>query len=160
MTTEIERKFLIRSLPAPASLGKGDHLRQGYLVEEGDVTVRVRMTDAAAMLTVKAGDGLARTEVEVSVSREQAEALWPHTDGRRIDKRRHRVELPESSGLVAEVDVYAGALTGLYTVEVEFDTVAAAEAFSPPAWFGVELTGDSRWSNAALARNGRPTSNL
>jgi CYTH domain-containing protein len=156
MTVEVERKFLVRDLPDAAVLGPGEPLRQGYLAEEGDVSVRVRITAAAATLTVKAGGGLARTEVEFAISREQADALWPHTAGRRIDKRRHRVPLDGTGPLVAEVDLYAGPLDGLATVEVEFPDRETAESFVPPDWFGEELTGDHRWSNAALARAGRP----
>ncbi len=156
MTVEVERKVLVRDLPDAAVLGPGEPLRQGDLAEEGDVSVRVRITAAAATLTVKAGGGLARTEVEFAISREQADALWPHTAGRRIDKRRHRVPLDGTGPLVAEVDLYAGPLDGLATVEVEFPDRETAESFVPPDWFGEELTGDHRWSNAALARAGRP----
>jgi adenylate cyclase len=153
---EIERKFLVRALPTADVLGAGELLRQGYLAEEGDAAVRIRITDRAATLTVKAGHGLSRTEVELPISREQADALWPHTKGRRIEKTRHRVDLGDGS-LTAEVDVYAGDLAGLNTVEVEFDDSARATAFVPPDWFGVDVTDEAGWTNAALARNGRPT---
>jgi adenylate cyclase len=56
----------------------------------------------------------------------------------------------------SEVDVYAGPLAGLCVTEVEFNSEADAGAFVPPAWFGLELTGKPGWSNAALARRGRP----
>ena len=60
------------------------------------------------------------------------------------------------AGGVAEVDRYGGELDGLWTVEVEFDSEQAADAFTPPAWFGTELTGTPGWSNGDLARHGRP----
>lgn len=154
MTTEIERKFLLAELPDAASLGAGEAMRQGYLVDGGDVSVRVRITDRAASLTVKAGGGLSRTEIEFDLSREQADALWPHTEGRRIVKTRYRV--PLDAGLTAEVDDYADALSGLLTVEVEFATEFDAGAFTPPPWFGRDVTGEPGWSNSALARHGRP----
>ncbi len=128
-------------------------MRQGYLAEDGDVAVRVRITESVAILTIKAGVGLTRTEVEVEISDEQAEALWVHTAGRRIDKVRHRISV---TGSVAELDVYEGALAGLLTVEAEFSSVGLANAFVPPTWFGREVTGDGRWTNASLARAGRP----
>ena len=53
-------------------------------------------------------------------------------------------------------DRYEGALEGLVTVEVEFPTEEEAARFEPPGWFGRELTGEPGWSNAALARHGRP----
>jgi len=155
VTTEIERKFILSTDPPPGHT-PGVHLRQGYLAEQDGVEVRIRIAGADATLTVKAGTGVSRTEVEVAVSVEQAEALWPYTVGRRIDKTRSRVVLDDPLGVVAEVDVYAGALTGLCVVEVEFNSESDAAAFDPPAWFGRELTGQPGWSNASLARNGRP----
>ena len=153
MGTEIERKFLVDQLPSADELGGGVAMRQGYLAGEGDVEVRLRITTADAVLAMKAGRGMSRTEVEHRIPADEAEALWPHTAGRSLDKVRHRVAL---GPLVAEVDVYAGPLDGLLTVEVEFDSEADAIAFDPPEWFGRELTGDGGWTNAALARRGRP----
>lgn len=147
---------MLPEVPSSGQLGAGVHVRQGYLAEQGSVEVRVRITSTSATLTVKAGAGVTRTEVELGISLEQAEALWPHTLGRRIDKTRYRVALDDTGGHVAEVDVYAGALAGLCVVEVEFGSEADAAAFVSPGWFGRELTGERGWSNAALARHGRP----
>jgi CYTH domain-containing protein len=153
MGVEIERKFMVEVPPGADVLGAGIALRQGYLAGEGDVETRVRIGPDWARLTVKAGRGLARTEVEVPVLLAEAEALWPHTVGRRLEKVRHRVDVP---GGVAEVDRYGGELTGLWSVEVEFDSEEAADAFVPPPWFGREVTEEDGWSNGALARRGRP----
>lgn len=158
---EIERKFILPDVPSNERLGPGTHIRQGYIAEDGLVEVRVRITDVAANLTVKAGAGLSRTEVDSLISAENAEALWPHTVGRRIDKTRHRVNLDDTADTgaahhVAEVDIYSGTLAGLHVAEVEFTSETDAAAFNPPDWFGPEVTGDPQWSNAALARRGRP----
>ena len=150
---EIERKFLVDALRVPADLTTGVPIRQGYLAQEGDVEARVRITPEVATLTVKAGKGLSRTEVEAVIAPTDAEALWVHTDGRRIDKRRTRVTLGAN---VADVDLYAGDLTGLCTAEVEFADEDSAAAFVPPGWFGTDVTNQSAWSNASLARYGRP----
>ena len=152
MPQEIERKFLVDAMPE--TLGAGVRLRQGYLAVDGDVEVRIRVDDKGARLTVKAGAGLSRTEVELPLPDEAAEDLWSHTEGRRVEKVRHRQTL--EGGFVAEVDVYEGDLDGLLTVEVEFPGEAEAAAFQPPQWFGSELTGQAGWSNAALAAHGRP----
>jgi adenylate cyclase len=155
VATEIERKFVVVDVPAASVLGAGVHIRQGYLAEDGDVEVRVRIADGDATLAVKAGRGLVRTEVECVVTEAEAEALWPHTDGRRIDKVRYRVALAGADA-VADVDVYRGALAGLVVAEVEFYSEDASAGFDPPEWFGPEVTGGRGWSNAALSRNGRP----
>lgn len=153
VTTEIERKFVVDEPPADG-LGPGVRLRQGYLAEDGDVQVRVRIAGADATLTVKAGRGLRRTEVEVAIGVAAAEALWPFTEGRRVEKVRHRVRVGER---VADVDVYEGALSGLCTAEVEFASEEEARRFTPPVWCTRDVTGTPGWDNAALARHGRPS---
>jgi CYTH domain-containing protein len=153
VATEIERKFLVAGVPPADELGTGVPFRQGYLAGEGDVETRIRITPDVAWFTVKAGRSLARVEVELPVDRDEAESLWPHTAGRRLEKVRYRVPI---EGGVAEVDRYGGELTGLWTVEVEFASESAADAFTPPAWFGPELSTTPGWSNGELARHGRP----
>ena len=155
MAIEIERKWVADA--DPEFVAAGVSMRQGYLAVDGNVTVRLRITESpagtTAVLTVKGGDGLARTEIEVALSLADAEQLWPHTNGR-IDKSRARV--PLGDGHVAEVDRYRGELAGLTTVEVEFASREDATAFEALPWFGREVTGDHRWSNASLSRHGRP----
>ncbi len=55
-----------------------------------------------------------------------------------------------------ELDVFDGELSPLTVAEVEFPTVEEAEAFTPPDWFGREVTYDKRYSNANMTINGRP----
>ena len=149
---EIERKFRVARLPT--GLGNGASLRQAYVAVEGDVEVRVRSDGTHHVLTVKGGGGLERAEVEVAIDAAAFDELWGLAGDRHLEKIRHRVDL---DGLTAELDLYAGPLAGLAVVEVEFPSRREAEAFDPPDWFGVELTGEPGWSNAALARHGAPT---
>ena len=57
---------------------------------------------------------------------------------------------------MVELDVYAEALEGLLTAEIEFPSLAASEAFSPPAWLGRDITDDARYANQSLALRGVP----
>ena len=155
MASEIERKFLVPAVPGSLELGNGSRLRQGYLAIDGPVEVRVRREGEAAILTVKAGAGRTRTEVERDLSAAEADELWPATEGRRIEKVRHRVPLP--TGEVLELDVYEGTLAGLVIAEVEFADGAAADGFVAPGWCHRELTGEPGWSNASLAVRGHPS---
>jgi CYTH domain-containing protein len=155
VASEIERKFLVPAVPGSLELGTGSRLRQGYLAIDGQVEVRVRRDGDTATLTVKAGAGRSRTEVERDLTAVEADELWPATEGRRVEKVRHRIPLP--GGEVLELDVYEGSLAGLVTAEVEFPDAASADAFVAPDWCHRELTGESGWSNASLAARGRPS---
>ena len=150
---EIERKFLVLTLPADLSRHSSHEIAQGYLAltPEG-VEVRVRRKGGKHFLTVKHGPGLSRIEVELPLAAGDFDTLWPLTEGRRLRKTRH--EIPWRDGRTVELDVYADRLEGLWVAEVEFDDEASARAFEPPDFFGREITGDPEYRNEKLAREG------
>ena len=152
---EIERKFLISSLPEDLERYPSAAIDQGYLTSTPEgVEVRLRRKGGDCFLTVKHGPGLSRIEVELSLAVEQFDQLWPLTAGRRL--RKIRYDLPGPGGLKFELDVYADALNGLRTVDVEFPDEAAARAFQPPDLFGREIGGDPAYRNERLSRCGLP----
>ena len=154
---EIERKFVLDALPDGVREHPAKRIEQGYLAIAPDgVEVRVRRRAGRATLTVKSGPGQVRTEEEMGIDDRRFDALWQLTGGRRVSKARH--EIPLGNGLTAELDVYDGAHDGLLTVEIEFPSREASEAFAPPPWIGRELTGDKRYANQSLALEGRPPS--
>ena len=153
LDTEIERKFLVAHGPSGLERYRSAQIDQGYLAADAEAEVRVRRIDEQGFLTVKRGSGRDRLEEEIEITAQQLEALWPATEGRRLEKRRFYVPL---DGLTAEVDVYGGPLDGLITAEVEFESVADSEGFDPPPWFGEEITGDPSYANQALAKGGKP----
>lgn len=53
---------------------------------------------------------------------------------------------------MAEFHRHEAALKGFDYVEVEFSSEEEARAFDPPAWFGREVTEDSRFTYSRLAR--------
>ena len=149
---EIERKFLVEAVPEGNFASSG--IRQGYVAIAADGgEVRVRDRDGDCRLTVKHGKGVVREEHETTISKELFDALWPLTEGRRVEKRRLLVPLGD---LAAELDVFAGALSGLAVVEVEFPSADAAAAFAPPPWFGPDVSTDHRYKNQSLALHGLP----
>jgi adenylate cyclase len=151
---EIERKFLVSTLPNLQKL-EAFQVRQGYLTSVADsVEVRLRQKGAAYFMTLKSGAGLQRLEYEILIDKSQFDALWPATDGRRIEKTRYLGNLEDH--LIFELDVFSGRLASLILVEVEFETVNAATNFTPPAWFGLDVTDDKRFKNKTLAMNGQP----
>jgi CYTH domain-containing protein len=155
---EIERKLLVATPPPDLRDGawSASRLEQGYLAVTDDVEVRVRRADGAdARLTVKsAPGGLSRVEEELALDAGAFERLWPLTEGRRVVKTRWTRE--DDAGVLLELDVYEGTLSGLVTLEAEFADEDAARAWSPPPWAGREVTGDKAYANQSLALYGVP----
>jgi adenylate cyclase len=152
---EIERKFRVAEPPADLDRWPSTAIEQGYLAIAGDGTeVRLRRRSGRAALTVKSGGNRARVEEELEIEPERFERLWPLTEGRRIEKTRYEIEA--DGGLTIELDVYAGALTGLVVAEVEFPSEEDADAFAAPQWLGDEVTDDPRYKNQRLACDGAP----
>ena len=152
--TEIERKFLVTETPPGLERYPHATIRQGYLALDPDGTeVRIRQKGDRFFQTVKRGAGLQRLEVEFLLTRSQFEALWPLTQGRRVEKIRYDIAFDAH---VIELDVYDGALAGLLTAEVEFASLEASAAFQPPPWLNQEITEDKRYKNKNLATQGMP----
>ena len=148
MGQEIERKFLVRSLPDVESL-EGDPIVQGYLRADAEGSVRLRITSAGARITVKGPTrGIRRLEFEYPVPPEDArQMLDALAVGSLVEKVRYRIT---HEAFTWELDVFSGRNEGLVLAEVELDS----EDDQPPLpeWIGAEVTGDARFINASLAR--------
>lgn len=152
MGVEIERKFLVAGDGWRAAATRARRMQQGYVAREGGVSVRLRIAEGRARLTIKGAGGLVRPEFEYPVPLADAEEMLAALcAGRRIAKTRH--EVPHG-GLVWEVDVFEGALAGLVVAEVEVPDTA--HALDLPPWAGREVTEDPRYANAALASAAAP----
>jgi CYTH domain-containing protein/8-oxo-dGTP pyrophosphatase MutT (NUDIX family) len=148
---EIERKFLVKSLPVEMELGKT--ILQGYLAHDDHMEVRIRKYGNKHFLTVKEGSGLTRRETEIEISPQQFLALWPSTEGRRLEKIR---SLINHGDFQVEVDRYLGDLEPLFIAEVEFSSVEESEIFEKPDYLGQEVTGEESYKNLSLAIHGIP----
>jgi adenylate cyclase len=148
---EIERKFLLKSLPD--DMQGETPILQGYLAHDEHREVRIRQYGNNHFLTVKEGRGLKRREIEVEISPRQFQALWPSTEGRRLEKVR---SLVNHGALQVEVDRYCGDLEPLLVAEVEFSSVTASERFEKPDYFGQEVTEEEAYRNVSLAIHGLP----
>lgn len=147
MGVEIERKWLVREIPANLDQYHSSELVQGYLCT--DPVVRPRRDGDAYYLTYKGYGSLERTEYNLPLSRESFDKLISKCDGIIIRKKRYFI--PLEGGYTAELDIFHGEHQGKAYVEVEFDSVTAAEVFKAPEWFGMEVTGKKGYSNADLA---------
>lgn len=149
MPQEIERKFLVTN-DSWRALAEPLHFRQGYLSDDPERTVRVRVVGDKAWLTIKGlAIGAARPEYEfeipVSHAREMLDRLCLHPI---LEKRRSRIE---QAGLAWEVDEFLGENSGLIVAEVELP--AADHPVSKPDWIGEEVTDDVRYYNSNLLKN-------
>lgn len=156
---EIERKYLVRELPANLDSYPHVEIEQGYLCTSP--TLRIRKAGDAYILTVKEkvitdSSALHNREEEFSLSADKYELLKAKCDGRMVSKTRYRIDLRRSEGdgmysnLVAELDIFHGHNEGLRLVEVEFPDTATADSFVKPDWFGEDVSKDKRYRNSAL----------
>lgn len=150
---EIEKKFLLKNLPNNLSSYRCLNLIQAYI--STDPVIRLRNNNNEDyFLTLKSKGHLVREEIEFPLTQEQFSNLWSKIESDVIVKKRYLI--PIQGNLTAELDVYEDSLEGLTTVEVEFSSEAEAESFSPPSWFGKDVTHDSRYKNSSLALYGIP----
>ena len=145
---EIERKYLLKELPKLETY-ENHKIEQAYLCTSP--VVRVRREDEAYYMTYKGGGLMAREEYNLPLNKEAYEHLVKKADGNVISKTRYLIPV-EWEGLVAEVDVFESPFAPLVMAEVEFESEEQANRFTPPEWFGEEVTFDGRYHNSYMSR--------
>ncbi|MBR2186349.1 MAG: CYTH domain-containing protein [Lachnospiraceae bacterium] len=150
---EIERKWLIEKIPFDLKGYECLEIEQAYL--SPSPTVRVRKENEEYYLTYKGSrkmegnSDLSHSEYNLPLDRESYYHLREKKDGILIAKKRYRI--PYEKGLVIELDVFEEPYEGLIIAEVEFDTEDEAVFFTPPEWFGKDVTGVPKYKNACMA---------
>lgn len=155
MPIETERKYIVdndgwKKLP----LIKKIDIQQGYLPGGKNTTLRVRITQDEAFLTVKIekpgrGSKLSRYEFEQPIALDEAKALMKmceHT----LEKTRH--VLRDDKNQIWEVDVFKKGLRGLKLAEIELPDEKQQVVTHP--WLGKDVTAIKSYSNAMLAKVG------
>ena len=157
---EIERKYLVTSDCYKELAVARYHIRQGYISREKTGTVRVRITDDKAYLTIKgkpAAGHFARYEWEKEIDVQEAEELMKLCQGTVIDKTRWIVPAEtvdnlqftvDNLQLIWEVDEFHGKHEGLVVAEIELDN--EEQSFEIPDFIGDEVTHDPRYYNANM----------
>ncbi len=148
---EIERKFLVKNNGFKSLAIAQKKIAQGYLNTNPERTVRVRISDEKAFLTIKgkgSQSGMTRFEWEKEIPLEEGKALLLLCEKGVIEKT--RFEIPVGNHLF-EVDVFYGENNGLIVAEIELSD--ENEAFEKPDWLGIEVTNDERYYNAYLSKN-------
>ena len=144
---EIERKFLVKdTIHEVIALIRPHQIIQAYLVNEKSKSVRVRIMDEKAFLTIKSDMiGITRKEYEYEIPVIEALSLIKSFGLKSLKKKRYKLEFRSKTW---EIDVFEGALQGLILAEIEFES--EDEKFDVPEWVDEEVTFKPEFLNASL----------
>ena len=145
---EIERKYLVTKLPENLSTFPHRRIEQGYLSTEP--VVRVRQDGDEYILTYKSKGLMVREEYNLPLTRDSYTHLIAKADGRIITKERYCIPLEDD--LTIELDIFENDLSPLILAEVEFPDEKSAQIFTPPEWFGEDVTFSTQYQNSTLSR--------
>lgn len=152
MKQEIERKFLLTDNSWKTEGIVGVDYKQAYLASNMDRTVRIRVAGSQGYITIKGPtieNSIAHAEYEYEIPKSDAEYLFNNLcEPGKVEKTRYK--LPYGNH-IWEIDVFYGDNEGLIMAEVEMES--EHEDVLLPPWVGTEVTGNSQYANAMLAKN-------
>ena len=143
---EIERKYLVKQVPENLASYPFHEIEQGYLCTEP--VVRIRRQDEEYYLTYKSKGLMIREEYNLPLTKNAYFHLREKIDGRLISKRRYLIPLDPYT---IELDVFHSPKDDLILAEVEFPSEEDALTFTPPDWFGEDVTNSSLYHNSRLS---------
>ncbi len=144
---EIERKYLVKETEW-ASLSKPTpiEIRQGYLSQNVDCTVRVRTKNDKGFVTVKGKNvGISRSEFEYEIPIVEAIQMLDLFAEKQVIKKRYEINF---EGKLWEIDVFEGKLAPLILAEIELNS--EDETFEIPPFIGQEVSDDPSYYNSNL----------
>lgn len=147
---EIERKFLVNSLPDNLTSFPCRVIEQGYLCT--DPVIRIRRDNEKYELTYKSKGLMSRQEYNLPLNEKAYRHLLAKIDGRLIKKKRYMI--PAEDSLTIELDIFEGSLSPLVLAEVEFPDEETALSFTVPEWFGEDVTFSGKYHNSSLSQEG------
>lgn len=144
---EIERKFLVNTTNLiDINEHTPDIISQAYLFNEESKSVRIRIKNKTAFITIKSSmTGISRFEYEYEIPVKDAREIIKNFELKTIRKKRYELLY---EGKLWEVDFFEGKLEGLVLAEIELKT--EDETFLLPNWIGKEVTSDYNYLNANL----------
>lgn len=144
---EIERKFKVNASVSSIIAKINPYaIEQGYLLNAEGLSVRIRIKDTKAYLTIKGGTNpLIRDEFEYEIPMVEAREMLDNYCKQRLIKKRYCFQQGE---LTWEIDVFEGKLSGLIIAEIELPSVETT--FELPHWIEEEVTMDPSYLNANL----------
>jgi adenylate cyclase len=150
MAIETERKYLVdaglwKKLKKP----DGTLYKQGYIVSTDECTLRVRLIEDKAYITIKGkAKGISRPEFEYEIPLKGAKDLLKTMGKGGTEKVRYKIRY---KGNFWEVDVFRGDNKGLIVAEIELKH--EFQQFEKPDWIRQEVTEDMRYANSNLSTN-------
>ena len=151
MAYEIERKFLVTNTNFIKEATSKEYIVQAFLNRNPDRTVRIRIKDDKAFITVKGvsnAEGTTRREWEYAIPVSDAKEMLKICEEGAIEKWRYLIPVGDH---IFEVDIFEGENEGLIVAEVELGS--EAESFQKPAWLGEEVTGNLSYYNSNLSQH-------
>jgi len=148
---EIERKFLVLSKEFIDTSIRSYRIVQGFLNTDPERTVRIRIKDKQAFITVKGisnSSGTTRFEWEKEIPVTDAEKLLVLCKKGIIEKIRY--EVPAGTHTY-EIDEFFDENKGLIIAEIELSN--EQEKFEKPNWLGKEVTGEAKYYNSQLSKH-------
>ena len=142
------RDSLIHTLPENLENYPNRIIEQGYLSTEP--VVRIRRDNDEYILTYKSKGLMVREEYNLPLTKDSYMHLREKIDGRLIIKKRYLI--PLSNELTIELDIFGGDLAPLMLAEVEFPNETSANSFTPPKWFGEDVTFSGEYHNSRLSQ--------
>jgi adenylate cyclase len=148
MGKEIERKYLVEK-EVWGFEGQAKHLVQGYLLSDSLATVRVRIAENRAFLTIKSNTNrLSRDEYEYEIPLCDAQNMLTLCKDFPVAKTRWTLTF---EGKIWEVDVFENDNEGLVMAEIELEY--ETEPFVLPPWIVREVSHDIRFYNSYLSKH-------
>lgn len=144
---EIERKYLIHAIPFDLSQYPSLEIEQAYL--NTDPVIRIRKQNSDYFLTYKSKGLMAREEYNLPLNETSYQHLLKKADGNILTKTRYLIPLENTYTI--ELDIFHGKFKGLMLAEVEFPSIEAAEHFTPPDYFGEDVTFSKDYHNSTLS---------
>ncbi len=145
---EIERKYLVKNLPANLNQYHCLTIEQAYLNREP--VVRIRKQNEEYILTYKGNGMMIREEYNLPLDKASYEHLREKADGKIIRKKRYII--PIENGLKVELDIFEGVHQGLVLAEIEFPDEQTCNAFQPLDWFAEDVTMKKEYHNSYMSR--------
>lgn len=149
MAIEIERKFLVKGEFRQFAV-RNIEIIQSYLSIDPDKTIRLRIADNNAYLTIKSrskAGSINRSEWEFPINLPDAKEIMQICLPGKIVKTRYLIP---SGGHTFEVDVFHNQNEGLIIAEIELNS--EDEKFDMPDWLGAEVTGNPKYFNTNLIK--------